>query len=115
MARRGKKFNQFFIGYGAQRRLKSCSTTENSIEWNIKWKEETFHAFSIHNLSQKVLLSNQIAVFIDQLVIFKDHCFSFFLCMLRDTQMRKVLKKNRILELAGIVVKKNTNDTFTCC
>ena len=103
--KRKKILTKFFIGYGAQRRLKSCSITENSIEWNIKWKEETFHAFLIHSLSQKVLLSNQIAVFIDQLVIFKDHCISFFLYMLRDTQMRKMLKKNRILELAGIGVK----------
>ena len=64
------------------------SVIENSIVWRIMGKEETFHAFLIFNLSQQVLLSNKIAVFIGQLEIYKDHCFSFFLCMLRSTQMR---------------------------
>ena len=54
---------------------------------------------------KQVLLSNQIAVFIDQLEIYKDHRFSFFLSMLGDTQMMKVLKKYGILGLARIVVK----------
>ena len=40
-----------------------------------------------------------MAVFIDQLEIYKDHCFSFFFGMLGDTQIRKVLKKNNQLEL----------------
>ena len=35
----------------------------------MKWKEKSFHAFLIHSLSLQVLLSNQIAVFIDQLEI----------------------------------------------
>ena len=48
---------------------------------------------------------NPIAVFIGQLEIYKDHGFSFFLCILGDSQMRKVLKKNGILGLAGIDVK----------
>ena len=56
---------KFVIGCGAQRLLKSCSVTENSIAWKIKWKEETFHAFCIHNFSQQVLMSNLIAVFVD--------------------------------------------------
>ena len=87
----------------AQTLLKSCNVIESSIEWKVRWKEETFHAFLIYNLSQQILLSNQIAVFIDQLEIYKDDCFSCFLCMLVDTQMRKVLKENGILGLAGIV------------
>ena len=49
--------------------LKSCSVPENGIEWN-------FYTFLIHNLSPYVLLSNQIAVFIDQLEIYKDLSFS---------------------------------------
>ena len=68
------------IARSPQRFLKSSSYTENSIEWKIKWKRESFHAFLIHNVSQQLLLSNQIALFIDQLEIFWDHCFSFFLC-----------------------------------
>ena len=40
-----------------------------------------------------------------QLEISKDRCFFFFLCMLEDTQMRKVLKKNGVLGLAGIGAK----------
>ena len=58
------------IAGGAQRLLKSCIFIENSIGWKIKWKGESFHVFLIHNLSQQeVLLSNQIAVFLDQLEI----------------------------------------------
>ena len=87
--KRKKISNKFGIGYGAQ----SCFVIENGIEWKIKWKE-AFHAFLIQNLSQQVLLSNQIAVCIDPLKIYKDHCFSFSLCMLEDIQMRKLLKKN---------------------
>ena len=41
--------------------------TENSIELKIKSKEKSFHTFLIHNLSLQVLLSNQTAVFNDQL------------------------------------------------
>ena len=44
---------------------------------------------------QQVLLSNQIAVFTDEVEIF----------MLRDTQLRKKLKTNEILGLGGIGVK----------
>ena len=47
-----------------QRLLKSCSVTENSIEWIIKWKKDTIGAFLIHSLWQQVLLSNQSVVFI---------------------------------------------------
>ena len=57
------------IAEGAQRLLKSCIFIENSIGWKIKRKGESFHAFLIHNLSQQVILSNQIAVFLDQLEI----------------------------------------------
>ena len=74
---RRKISNKFFTGYDAQRFLKCCSVTGNSIEWKIKCKEKTFHAFLIHNLSQQVILPNQIAVFIDQLEIYKNHCFLF--------------------------------------
>ena len=48
------------IGWGAQRLLKSSSLAGGSIEWEMKWKERSFHAFLIHNLSLQVLLSNQI-------------------------------------------------------
>ena len=65
--KRKKISTKFFIGCGAQRLLKSCNVTENNIAWKIKWKEETFHAFCIHNFSQQVLMSNLIAVFVDQL------------------------------------------------
>ena len=58
----------------------------------MNWKEETSHAFLISDLTQQVLLFNQIAAFLDQLEIYKDHCFSFFLCMKGDTQMRKMSK-----------------------
>ena len=58
-----------------------------------------------HNLSQQVILSNQIAIFIDQPKIYKDHCFSFFLCILGDAKMRQVLKKYGILGLSGIGVR----------
>ena len=65
-----------------------------------------FHAILILNLSQQILLSNQIAVLVDQLEIYKDHCFYFFLWMLGDnTQMSKMLKKYGILGPAGIGVK----------
>ena len=106
IVRRGKKIAaKFSIGCGAQRLLKSCSVTEN-IEWKIKWKQETFHAILILNLSQQILLSNQIAVLVDQLEIYKDHCFYFFLWMLGDnTQKSKMLKKYGILGPAGIGVK----------
>ena len=97
-----KKSIKFSIGCGAQRLLKSCSVTKNSIERKIKWKGETFHAFFNRNLSQEVLKSNQIVVLFDQLEIYKDPSFSLFLSMLGDTQMREVLKKNCILEIAGI-------------
>ena len=40
-----------------------------------KSNDETFHVFLIHNLSQQVLLSSQIAVFIDQLEINRDCLF----------------------------------------
>ena len=90
-----KKFSQIVyrvIRCSAQRLLKSCSIEwKNSVEWKVKWKEETFHAFSIHNLSQKVLLSSHIFVFIDQLEICKDYYFSFFACMLGDLRWRKCL------------------------
>ena len=76
---------KFSIRCGAQMLLKSGSVTEKSLEWKVKWKEETLHVFLIYNLSQQVLLSYQISVFIGQLEIYKDHCFSFFLCMLGDT------------------------------
>ena len=45
------------------------------------------------DLSQQVLLSNQVPLFIDQLDIYKYHCFSFFPWMLVDTQMRSVKEK----------------------
>ena len=95
--KRKKISNKFAIGYGAQ----SCFVIENGIEWKIKWKE-AFHAFLIQNLSQQVLLSNQIAVCIDPLKIYKDYCFSFSLCMLEDIQMRKLLKKNGGLGRIGV-------------
>ena len=55
------------------------------------------------NLSLQVLLSNQIAVFIDQLEIYKDHCLSVFLYMLEVIQISEMLKKNG--GQAGIGVK----------
>ena len=82
--KRKKISTKFSIVCGAQRLLKSCSVTEKSIEWKINWKEETFHAFLIHNLSRQVLLSYEIAVFLDQLEVCKDYCFSFLLCVLGD-------------------------------
>ena len=51
IVRREKNSTKFSIGCDAQRLLKSCSLSENSTEWKGKWKEETFHAFLIHNLS----------------------------------------------------------------
>ena len=51
IVRREKNSTKFSIGCDAQRLLKSCSLSENSIEWKGKWKEETFHAFLIYNLS----------------------------------------------------------------
>ena len=82
--KRKKISTKFSIVCGAQRLLKSCSVTEKSIEWKINWKEETFHVFLIHNLSRQVLLSYEIAVFLDQLEVCKDYCFSFLLCVLGD-------------------------------
>lgn len=47
IARRRKNIStKFPIGCSALKVLKSCSLTKISIELKIKWKEETFHAFS---------------------------------------------------------------------
>ena len=88
IARRGKKFNQILIGCCSQRLLKGCSVTENSIEWKIRWIEEIFHAFWNHNLSQQILLSNQIVVFNFQArIFFKDFSFSCVMYLFIISQM----------------------------
>ena len=92
VVRRGKKLIKFFIGFLHRRPPNSCSATENKEKWKIKWKEEVFHAFLIHNLSRQSLLSKQIAVFIDQLEIYKDHCFSFLFLHVGRTSDEESIK-----------------------
>ena len=55
---RKKVSTKFLIGCGPQRLLQSCSVTEKGIEWNIKWKEEAFHAFLVHNLLHPLIQSD---------------------------------------------------------
>ena len=82
---------------------KSCS--EASEELQCHWKYE----MKIQSEKKRLSIHFKFTIYYNkpfhQLEIYKDHCFFFFLCILEDTQMRKVLKKNGVLGLAGIGAK----------
>ena len=91
------------IGEGAQRLLKSYSFTENSIEWKIKWKKRVpmHFSFTIYHCKCSCWIR-----LLHLLISWKfTRSLLFFLCMLGDAQMRKVLKKNGIFGSAEIGVK----------
>lgn len=47
---------------------------------NSRRRSEVSQELQLHNLSQQILLSNQVAIFIDQLEIYQDRSFHFIIC-----------------------------------
>ena len=91
---------KFFKGCSAQRHLKSGSVMESSIEQKLREKRDFKCIFNSQFIIASPLVQ-PVAVFMDQLEIYKDHCFPFLLSLLGDPQVRKMSKKNGISGLTN--------------